>query len=185
MPTVMKRGRGRPRKDSLITATAYVGVDPGSSGGLAVLYSDGTYELDSMPSTDTDVLEWMVYNAVRNVTDKGTRLTRWHAVIEKVGGYMPGSKGNIGSAMFKFGVSYGSLKMALTAVGIPFDEVIPNVWQRGIGLSPRKKTETKAAFKNRLKARAQQLFPGVHVTLDTADAILIAEFCRRKKSGEL
>jgi hypothetical protein len=87
--------------------------------------------------------------------------------------------------MFNFGANYGALRMALTAAGIPFEEVVPGVWQRGLNIPPRKKTEGKTAWKNRLKAKAQQLFPSVKITLATADALLIAEFCRRKHEGLL
>ena len=75
--------------------------------------------------------------------------------------------------------------MALIAAGIPFEEVIPRTWQKGVGITPRGKGETKTRFKNRLKAKASQLFPKVNVTLATADALLIAEFCRRKRTGTL
>jgi hypothetical protein len=40
---------------------------------------------------------------------------------------------------------------------------------------------TKTEWKNRLKAKAQQLFPqqSKHITLKTADALLIAEYARK------
>ena len=75
--------------------------------------------------------------------------------------------------------------MALTAAGIPFEEVTPVVWQRGLGIPVRKKDESRSQFKGRLKAKAQQLFPQVKVTLKTADALLISEYCRRKREGRL
>jgi Holliday junction resolvasome RuvABC endonuclease subunit len=89
------------------------------------------------------------------------------------------------SSTFKFGVGYGGLRMALIAASIPFEEVTPRTWQKALGVVVRKKTETKTQFKNRLKAKAQQLFPRESITLKTADALLIAEYCRRKQLGLL
>jgi hypothetical protein len=112
-------------------------------------------------------------------------------VIEKVGGYIQASKdgqaggAQPGSAAFKFGASYGALKAFLVAGSVPFEEITPAVWQRGVGLTPRAKGETKTAWKNRIKAHTQQLFPGRKITLAVADAILLAEYARRKMSGIL
>lgn len=105
------------------------------------------------------------------------------AVIERVSGYV--GEAQPGSAAFKFGQSYGGLRMALVAAGIPFEEVTPQVWQRKMGVTPRRKDESKTAWKNRLKAKAQQLYPGVKVTLATADALLLVEYCRRRQEGRL
>ena len=153
----------------------YIGIDPGASGGLACVHVDGNCAAVPMPPTERDVWEW--------VTD----LSSWRppfAVVEKVGGFIKGNPAP-GSAMFRFGVSYGGLRMALVAAAVPFEEVTPQKWQKGLGITTRGKDETKTAFKNRLKQRAQQLFPGVKITLATCDAILIAEYCRRVREGKL
>lgn len=149
----------------------YLGIDPGASGGLASIAADGTKAV-SMPQTERDIWEWF-YEFHPDMNP--------FAIIEKVGGYIQREGGNPGSAMFKFGMSYGGLRMALVAAGIPFDEVTPQAWQKALGISSRGKTETRGMFKNRLKAKAQQLFPSVKVTLATADALLLAEYCRRTK----
>jgi hypothetical protein len=144
----------------------YLGIDPGASGGLAAS-NGGLWSITPMPATERDIWNWIVdCHALR-------------AVIEKVGGYIAGNP-SPGSAMFKFGLSYGGLRMALIAASIPFDEVTPQRWQKTLGISPRGKTESKSQFKNRLKGKAQQLFPQVNVTLATADAVLLAEYCRRE-----
>ena len=38
---------------------------------------------------------------------------------------------------------------------------------------------SKTEWKNKLKAKAQQLFPGEKVTLATCDSLLIAEYGRK------
>ena len=172
-------------------APVYVGMDPGASGGIAYI-KNGVAEAGKQAVTDADT--WLVVSSIvkANTVYGAETLFRHNvfAVIEKVGGYIKGGEDGSGgaqpgSAAFKFGASYGKLLMALTAAGIPFEEVTPQKWQKGLGVPPRKKDETKTQFKNRLKAKAQQLFPGVKVTLAVADALLLAEFCRRSRTGTL
>ena len=83
------------------------------------------------------------------------------------------------SSTFKFGRAFGRLEALLISSKIPCDLVKPTAWQRSIGIT-KIKDETKTAKKNRHKALAQQLFPSVDITHDTADALLIAENLRRK-----
>lgn len=149
----------------------YLGIDPGASGGLACL-KDG--ELLAVKLTDKSLHDAWDWISDHLGTDA-------FAVIEKVGGYV--GEAQPGSAAFKFGFSAGALTAMLVAASIPFEEVIPRTWQKGVGVVARGKGEGKTEFKNRLKAKAQQLFPDHHITLATADAILIAEHCRRKREG--
>ncbi len=151
----------------------FIGIDPGVSGGLACL-RHGTY-CTAMPKTEKDIWDWFYQYSTGEA----------FAVIEKVGGFI-GGKGQPGSAMFKFGRNTGILIGCLTAAGIPYEEITPQRWQKALGVSTRKHNESKGQFKNRLKAKAQQLFPDVKIiTLATCDALLIAEYCRRKQQGKL
>ena len=165
----------------------YLGIDPGASGGLAALWAWGTECCTSpMPETETDTWDWLrtkwgKYEANPSVAT--VNIVQRFAIIEKVHA-MPG---NGVSGMFKFGQNYGFLRACLIAAGIPFEDVDPRTWQKALGISSRKTRsgETKTQWKNRLKAKAQQLFPSEKVTLATADALLIAEYCRRKCEGKL
>lgn len=145
----------------------YIGVDPGQNGGIAWIYGDSSSFAYKMPSTDLDIYKMLT--AIRRVSSPTL------AVLEKVHS-MP--KQGVASS-FKFGVNYGIVRMALTAAGIPFEEVTPQHWQKTMCIPHRNKTETPSQWKNRLKAKAQQLFPNVSLTLATADALLLAEYCRR------
>jgi hypothetical protein len=161
----------------------YLGVDPGASGGLASIYlpeGNGFFvtklaivKAVPMPQGDLEKLEWF----------EGFHPGITFCCIEKVSGFIGSPQP--GSAMFKFGCGYGKLLMALLAAKIPHEEVVPRTWQSKLGIAPRKRSESKTQFKNRLKSKAQQLFPNVKVTLATADALLIAEYCRRKCEGRL
>jgi hypothetical protein len=84
--------------------------------------------------------------------------------------------------------------MALTSAGIPFEPIRPQAWQKALGITPRKKTESKPDFKNRLRAKAQQLYPSLPLwsepkskgkQLALCDALLIATYCKRKYLGQL
>ncbi|MDD5026828.1 MAG: hypothetical protein PHH13_05690 [Candidatus Peribacteraceae bacterium] len=150
----------------------YIGIDPGCNGGIAVI---------TTPSNEGQAVMVETYNmpeTEKDIADLFLKLSHgvWiFALIEKVGS-MPG---NAARAMFTFGRGYGALRMAMICREISFDEVPPQTWQKAIGVPPRKKTETKTQHKNKLKAKAQQLYPNVRVTLANADAILIADYLRR------
>lgn len=154
----------------LATSHVYIGVDPGQSGGLVALHRHSVLA-DKMPSTEGDIWKWF---------EDAKRLGIPVAIIEAVHAF-PGQ--GVASA-FKFGVGYGGLRMALKGNGISFEQVAPTIWQRSFIFS-RKRDESNTAWKNRLKGIAQQLFPDVNVILATADALIIAEYCRRKHKGTL
>ena len=62
--------------------------------------------------------------------------------------------------------------MALCAATIPYEEVTPQKWQKALGCRT-------GGDKNVSKARAQALFPLQNITHAIADALLLAEYCRR------
>lgn len=107
------------------------------------------------------------------------------AMIEKVQGHIGFNQP--GAAMFKFGMGYGGLRMALVGQGISFSEVAPVVWQRRLGVPPRSKGEKPSLHKKKLCVIARQLFPRYvnRITLDTCDAVLLAEYARRLDEGDI
>jgi crossover junction endodeoxyribonuclease RuvC len=129
-----------------------IGIDPGqSSGGIALLTPDRV-EAWKLPATERDTFD-LLDGLSRNA----------FAYIEQVHS-MP-TQGV--TSTFKFGMSYGGLRMALIGAHIPFTEVTPGTWQRAM------RCLTKGD-KNVSKQRAQQLFPSLKITHATADALLIA-----------
>lgn len=155
-------------------ATFYMGIDPGTNngtgkcGGIAVLNNDGTLcRLDKMPETPQDILDYL-----KNWS--GCHIV---CVLEDVGHGIPGQSS---SATAKFARHNGHLEMALLALGMTTEKVTPQKWQKIYQLGSSKGVG-KAAWKNKLKAKAQQLFPqaGKSLTLNTCDALLIAEYGRR------
>ncbi|MHB1260373.1 MAG: hypothetical protein ACYC2H_01520 [Thermoplasmatota archaeon] len=142
----------------------YMGVDPGVSGGIALIDERAVVIFaTAMPDTPRDILD-TIARYDRSV----------FAVLEHVWS-MPGW-GNVGP--FKFGISFGELRMALTAQTIPFDLVMPKKWQKVMGVVYPK---GKPRDKNVTKQRAQALFPSTRVTHAIADALLLAEYGRRTR----
>lgn len=190
MPVIgVKNKPFKPFPQPLILHT-YIGVDPGATGGLAVVSELGdkvTVTSVKMPDSERETLGWFQLLTFCGRTDRIT----YTALIEKVGGFMgkKSEEGNgfnkaSGHTMFTFGWGYGNLRTSMLACGIPFEEVVPITWQKEF-VPKKPKGDSKSDHKNRLKAVAQQLYPDQKVTLATSDAILIATYCMRKAKGTL
>lgn len=144
----------------------YIGIDNGSSGGIAVLNSEGrVVRADKMPLTDAELLALL-----EAISPSSASPHRAEAMLEHAQAF---PKMGVTGA-FTYGGGYRAMQMALTAVKIPFDIVVPRKWQAAIGC-------LSGGDKNVTKRRAQQLFPGITVTHAIADALLIAEYGRRMR----
>lgn len=140
-------------------------IDPGTNGGIAVfsLKSNRVIEVIKMPETPKELLSFIT--AYQNNTT---------CYIEKVGG-LPGMGG---SSMFNFGKGFGYLEMALLCRKIPTISVTPQKWQKSLQLGGKGKKST-TEWKNKLKSKAQQLYPYIDkITLATSDALLILYYGR-------
>jgi Holliday junction resolvasome RuvABC endonuclease subunit len=142
---------------------AWIGIDPGASGAIAVVFSSGNVCGIKNDSTEHELAEWIRDLALSH---------ELAAVIERVNA-MP--KQGV-SSTFKFGKSFGFLIGLLTALQVPFEAYTPQVWQKHM------RCLTKGN-KNVSKAAAQRLWPTVKITHANADALLIAEFCRQIRNG--
>lgn len=143
----------------------YIGLDLGSNGGVVVLQEDG--QVAEVFKNPDNVKDWV---------EKLYKYKDHHCfcLTEKVHS-MPI---NGGKANFTFGKTVGITLTILEICQIPFQEITPQSWMKGY-MMKKEKTESMTDWKNRLKNKAQQLFPKEKVTLWSADAFLIAEFCRR------
>jgi hypothetical protein len=173
-----KRQNFRVEKELSLDEKIYLGLDPGSSGGLVAVHSNGRVRLLQMPETELEIWDWIQPYGCK---EKGSVV----AVLEKVGGYIGEAQNSPGSRMFNFGWSYGGLRMALVAAGFREDEtffvVTPQEWQKGIGLQTKRKQgiTNQGLWKKTLKLEACKRFPTVQgITLKTADALLIAYYCK-------
>lgn len=150
--------------------TTIIGIDPGKNGGIASVNDVGRVIALPMPPTTRDL-----YDYIDSLCDRQAI-----AFIEQVNaGPSMGS-----SAAFKFGQIVGEIRMACIAAGLPTHYVSPMKWQRELGLlcKGRGLGQGDTAKKNRNKAKAQELYPGIKITHATADALLIAEYGRRTRT---
>lgn len=148
-----------------------IGIDPGKGGGFA-FYDTLTkrYWCEKMPETDHDIME-LLHPDYLKVDPAGVVVC-----MEQVGGFI--GKAQPGSAMFNFGENFGFVRGLVVGFNYRLVMVRPQKWQKELGLGNRTTTGTsgKQAWKNKLKQRAQQLFPNTKVTLSTADALLILQW---------
>lgn len=141
----------------------FIGVDPGASGAIAALDENGdVVHVIRLSETEREVAD--IFG--RLIGPAGSPF----AYIERVHA-MP-KQGVVSS--FKFGQSYGFLRGILSASMVPFEEVTPQKWQGAMGCRTK-------GDKNISKQKAGQLFPKMRVFHWNADALLIAEYCRRTR----
>ncbi len=140
----------------------YVGIDPGKTGCVAKILEDG------IDFTDAEGV---------NLKFLGEYLKLFCDVfvcIEKAQS-MP-KQGTV--SMFHYGQNYGEYLGMLKAMGIPYQEVRPQVWKKEFGLIHTDKARSTQV--------AIQLFPQCAHELKRkkdhhrAESLLIAEFARRK-----
>jgi hypothetical protein len=136
-----------------------IGIDPGTNGAIAWI-TDGRVCVEKMPDTLQDLWELMA-----DISCGHGAAHQCRAYLEQVH-----SSPQMGvKSAFTFGNGFGHLEMALTAAGIPFERVRPQVWQKAMGCMTK-------GDKNVSKRRSQELFPSIKVTHAIADALLIASY---------
>jgi hypothetical protein len=158
----------------------YAGIDPGLSGGIATINHNGrVLRVVHMPDTCRGLLDEL--RIIANMAkESGDGV---FVMLEDVH-----STPQMGvTSAFTFGKGLGKILMGLTAANLPYDKVAPVRWQNVIGCRTPKerRAELGKKDKNINKARAIELFPGEEVTHAIADALMLAEYCRRDRGGRL
>lgn len=139
----------------------YIGIDPGKSGGMAAIDDAGEFvSFVKGDRTEHDIEAWV----------RATALIRGQvrAAIE----FVSSSPQQGVRSAFTFGQSYGFLRGLIVGALIPFEVVRPQKWQTAMGCMT-------GGNKNVSKAAAQRLWPTAKITHANADALLLAEYCRR------
>jgi crossover junction endodeoxyribonuclease RuvC len=143
----------------------YLGIDPGKSGAIAAIrFTESGPATCRLSETPADVCQFIL--------DVST-IDQCFAIVEKVGA---SPQMGVVSA-FTFGKSFGWLQGVLDAYKIPYEFATPQKWQKAMGCLTK-------GDKNVSKAAAQRLWPNAKITHAIADAMLLAEFCRRVKGGD-
>jgi hypothetical protein len=150
-----------------------LGLDPGRSGGIAIVSKKGK------------AMAWGMSKMSRqDIADLLRCLGRLEptAFLEKVAS----RPSQASQAVFTFGRMYERLYMGTACFNIPCNLVSPKEWQEATGCEKAPKDKSlkahvrKRIHKNNLKKKAVEIFPSMKITLQTADALLIGEFGRRK-----
>ena len=138
----------------------YIGIDPGINGGCAILNDSLELEAKRCPK-DVKLMAEVLFKY---------QFEECYAVIERVHAF-PG-QGVV--SCFTFGNNFGQWEGILSAYDIPYIYVQPKKWMEYF----QPLSKDKKRRKKELKQKAQELHPNERVTLLTADAILIAHYCK-------
>lgn len=144
-----------------------IGIDPGKSGGLAMLVGNHWHAVEKMPDNPVDLGELLESWLPHSLRDEPTRV-----FMEKLSSYPQQAVTN-----FKLGRNIGCILGVLATKGIGVEQVAPSVWMKGVGYA--RKSKDDAQHKRDLRSHALELYPTSGVTLDSCDALLIAEHGRR------
>ena len=150
----------------------YIGIDPGLSGAIAILYGDDSYEVFDIPIMSKG------FGAVKNEINAGGMKEilagaivagNAVAVLERVNA-MPGQGV---SSVFSLGDSFGVCRTVLACLVIPTIYVAPTMWKKHYGLT---------SDKEQARALAIRLFPKADLKLkkhiDRAEALLMALYLK-------
>lgn len=144
----------------------FIGIDPGKSGGIAWMRDDFSkpehVKIDGLTELD-------LHNVVETiVNDSPPDANEVCAVIEAVS-----ASPQMGvTSAFSFGRNFGFWLGVLAGCAVPYALVRPQKWQKAMGCMSK-------GDKNVTKAAAQRLYPNEKITHATADALLLATYCRR------
>mgnify|MGYP006283099745 CR=1 FL=1 len=136
----------------------FAAIDPGVKGGVAT-YIDGKIDAWTMPSSPVEL------------ADRLCALNLSGVYVEDVpkftGVKIPGSM--VAVLFQSVGVTLG----VCAALKLPVIMVRPKDWQKACGVGGRDGL-THSKWKQKLRDIAKARFPDIKVTLETADALLIA-----------
>lgn len=157
----------------------YIGIDPGLSGGIALIDDDGVIGTWPMPVLTIGTKKEI------NVTGLSRWLESNAYACSMVGVEIQHAMPKQGvSSMFKIGKGYGIILGILTALKMPFTEIRANEWQKIMFAG-----HPKANTKDLSKKIAQQLYPSVDFKATSrctnlhdgmTDAALIATYIKQK-----
>ena len=139
----------------------YIGIDPGATGAIALLYNEGGQEV-------LDFTDPMCLNAMEEILDAGEEVK---AMIEKQW-LRKGDSTRVGVLIENYGIWIGRCQ----ALCIDYNVVASRTWKAKMGVTSDKNSALDAArflFPNMVNRLARQK------DHNRAEALLIAEYGRR------
>ena len=150
-----------------------IGIDPGLSGGIAVLDDLKIYDIFDMPIMSEGKKNKNQLNSAQLVNIINEHVLKnedTFVIVEQVSA-MPGQGV---TSMFNFGQSFGLIKGICSAMQLPIHFVRPTKWKKYFNLINTSKDASRS--------RAIEIFPRISEKLkrkkdsNKADAILIASY---------
>ena len=151
-----------------------IGIDPGLSGGIAVLDDLKIFDVFDMPIMSEGKKNKNQLNSAQlvNIIKKHTVSGSTFVIVEQVSA-MPGQGV---TSMFNFGQTFGSIKGICAALNLPIFYVRPAKW--------KKHFELINSSKDASRTKVIEMYPSISDRLsrkkdvNKADAILIARYFR-------
>ena len=150
-----------------------IGIDPGLSGGIAILDNSKVMELFDMPVMPDGKKNKRQLNSallVKLIKDHIKNLEDTVMVVEQVNA-MPGQGV---TSMFNFGQTFGAIKGICAALGLPIFFVRPAKWKKHFELINSSKDASRTKAIEMYPSISQQLSKKKDV--NKSDAILIARY---------
>ncbi len=182
----IRRAMDHPRQyETASTELVYVGIDPGATGAVGILYRGKAFVGD-IPTlkvkrsggtkTETNLPALMQALRMFGPVRHNIRVAVEQAQIQVV------SHGNSAYTAFRVGVFYGQMVGVIAALGLPYVRAAPQSWKKTMGLTGKDKQASRLM--------AIEMFPNAAADLsrkrdhDRSEALLLAEWHRRKLNGE-
>ena len=156
-----------------------IGIDPGLSGGIAILDDLKVFDMFDMPIMSEGKKNKNQLNSAQlvNIIKRHILPNKETFVIVEQVSAMPGQGV---TSMFNFGQTFGSIKGICAALGLPIFYVRPAKW--------KKHFELINSSKDASRTKVIEMYPSISSRLtkkkdvNKADAILIARYFRDCRS---
>lgn len=159
-------------------AKVNIGIDPGATGGIAILWEDGRASVYGLTASYQDNVE-VLREVWAELYERSIMADNTRVMIEDVHA-MP--KQGV-SSTFTFGKGYGALLGALYAMGFPVETVSASAWKKAV-FKGRQTGLDRKAQKTLARDTARSLYPALSSSLSRvaddgkAEALLIARYAQ-------
>ena len=146
----------------------YIGIDPGASGGIAVIDEEGNIKAYKCPKSSEE-MSLLFQMCIGNTPTVNIKL-----LMERVWARPT----NAVRAAFSYGVNYGQWLGISATHEVQMNTAIPVEWIKWVGCPKALKRDVRKRW---LKKKAGELYPDVNkLTLATSDAILITHYAKEE-----
>ena len=159
-----------------------IGIDPGLSGGIAILENNkvkSLFDMPVMPEGKKNKRQLNSAQLAKLIKDSIKDKSEVSVIVEQVNA-MPGQGV---TSMFNFGQTFGAIKGVCAAIGLPIFFVRPSKW--------KKHFELINSSKDASRTKAIEMYPLLSNDLaktkdvNKSDAILIARFYTETRLNEV